>query len=160
NYARRKHGESEITVEGLMSLGAVYLHQQLLNDAQRVLEEANAMGVRALGPDHGTTLDAKANLAQLYQQQGDLQRAAKLFRDVIDAQYRLGQTEPNRLIPILNLVMCYIRMGRYDQAESMARYGLSLAQSMNVTIENPRTLMLVHNLAATYVVQNRAAEAR
>lgn len=157
---RRHYGAELRTVEGLLTLGAVYLEQGLHKEAQPVLEEAVRMGLQVLGPGNGTTLTAQGNLAFLYHQRGELQRAGKLYREVIDGQHRLGKRDTNRLIPILNLCDVYMRQGRYEHAESMARYGLGVARSVGATSDNPRVILLLHSLGSTYISQNRAHEAR
>ncbi len=160
DLCRRNHGPHLFTVEGLTSLSALYLPQHMLKEARSTLEEAVPMALKVLGPDHENTLNVKGNLALLYAQQGELPRAVALLREVIDGQHRRGSQDPDRLLPILNLVSCYMRQGRYEDAESMARYGMNLAQSLGASMDNPRLIMLVHNLGSVYVDQNRAAEAR
>ncbi|WP_254512764.1 CHAT domain-containing protein [Anatilimnocola floriformis] len=157
---KKNHGEEIRTVEGLMTLGGLYIEMDLTDEAAPVLEEAVKMGVRKLGPDNETTLDAQTNLASVYQKTGEWDRAVTLFRDTINRQHRIGSRNLERMIPICNLTLLYQYQGRYEQAESIARYGLTVVKALGLPTKHPKTIMLLERLAMTYQVQHRYEEAR
>lgn len=159
-HCKQTYGDELRTVEGLMTLGALYLDTDLYNDAARVLDEAVKMGVRTVGADHELTLNAQGNLALVFQNQGDWSRAVPLYNDIINRQHRLNQRTLEHLIPIGNLMLIYQYQGRYELAEAMGRYGLSIAKSLGLPSKHPRTIVLLERLGMTYQMQHRAAEAR
>ncbi len=157
---KRKYGASDSTLESIMNLGAVYVSLGKFDKARVLLEEGVEMGRRVLGKDHPTTLGIMTNLGLVYHETGDLQRAATIYREAVDGYHRQNSKAPNRLIPICNLVEISVRQGRYEYAESMARYGISTARSIGVSMEHHSVLRMLQNLANVYTSQQRPREAR
>ncbi|WP_254510575.1 CHAT domain-containing protein [Anatilimnocola floriformis] len=156
---KKTYGDEIRTVEGLTTLGGLYVELDLLDKATAVLEEGLKMGVRTLGPDDDLTLAAQGNLALVYQSSGDWTRAVPMYRDIINRQHRLNRRELMRLNPICNLVLLYQSQGRFDLAESLTHYGLGLAKSFGLPTKHPKVITLLERLALSYQKQHRLTEA-
>lgn len=80
---------------------------------------------RALGPGHADTIDTMNGLAATYQQQGRLPDAEKLYQQVLEIQRQAE--EPQALAEAaIQLGGCWLRAGKFAEAETMLRTGLGL----------------------------------
>ncbi len=74
--------------------------------------------VSGLGPDDLVTLMAKANLAEDVGAQGDLERAAKMQREVYESLHRkFGSAHPHTLASMCNLAATFYALGDVGQAK-------------------------------------------
>jgi len=63
-----------------------------LAEAENLLLESKTLFIRHYGPDHGSTLTADLNLAQLEQKRGNLEKAKSIFEECI-SRFRLVKSE-------------------------------------------------------------------
>ena len=113
----------------------------------------------ALGPDHPDTLNARNNLAALYQAAGRPAEAIPLFEQTLVSLERLlGPDDPDTLTAQNNLAATYQDAGRL--AEAILLFRLILAARERVLgADHPDTATSRTNLASAYREAGRAAEA-
>ncbi|KAJ7716785.1 hypothetical protein B0H16DRAFT_1701222 [Mycena metata] len=112
--------------------------------AQQVLEKSQLL----LGENHPDTLVAMGNLALIYSELGEFQKAKELL--VLEKYTKLlGEDHPETLIAMGNLASIYSKLGEFQKAEGLEV--LVLEQCTKVLGEDhPRTLLTMGNLASTY----------
>src|SRR5262249_3468796 len=82
------------------------------------LEEVVPKRTSLLGADAVDTLISKANLAWLYRRQKEFDRAAALFRELLDVyRDKYGDDYPITLLCKSNLGLVYLSNGKLDEAE-------------------------------------------
>jgi tetratricopeptide (TPR) repeat protein len=114
---------------------------------------------KALGLEHSSTLNSKANLASTFRSQGRWKEAEELEVQVMETRKRvLGKEHPHTLSSMGNLASTFGNQGRWKEAEELE------VQVMETSLrvlgeEHPHTLSSMANLAATYRNQGRWKEA-
>jgi len=105
---------------------------------------------KALGPDHRSTLDTVNNLGILYQDQGKLAEAERMFvRALAGSERALGRTFCwDSLTSMGYLAALLSSQGKFEQAEEMQRQPLGLEETA-LGNEHPSTLEGIDNLAST-----------
>lgn len=126
-----------------------------LQRAAKVAERAE----RELGAEHRSTLTGLSNLALLYHEQGQPEKAEALYLTALATKERvLGPDHPDTIAGVSNLASLYYSQDRYAEAEPLQLRALT-AQQRVLGPEHPDTLSSLNNLAAVYEAQGRYAEA-
>jgi tetratricopeptide (TPR) repeat protein len=105
-------------------------NQERLDDAARFYDEALRIRLRVLGPDHADTLSTRNNLAALYYQQSDFERAAPMFREGMEQRRRqFGDDHPAVATSRNNLGAVLLTLGDLAGAEAEYREALRIRLS-------------------------------
>lgn len=106
-----------------LNLKVLNLHTEG-KDAQAAAfgEQAAARAERALGKDHGKTLNAVSTLADIYYTQKRYAEAAQLYERLLEADERiLGEGHRDTLAVMKELAAAYQAKGRHDLAEPLLK---------------------------------------
>ncbi|KAL4935809.1 hypothetical protein BDV06DRAFT_233938 [Aspergillus oleicola] len=127
------------------------------NEAANILE--NIVRKRVLGLEHPETLTSMGNLAFTYEEQGRVQEAQELERQVLAIRRRvLGPEHPETLTSMGNLAYRYGEHGRRQEAQELERQVLEISKQV-LGPEHPDTLFSMANLAVTHSKQGQWKEA-
>jgi serine/threonine protein kinase len=97
------------------TIGIAYLDLGLFPDAQRQLEVAADLRLRALGAEHPDTLSSFDYLARVHQEQGERSRAESEYVRVLEGRRRvLGDAHPDTLTTVDHLALVYHDEGKYS----------------------------------------------
>lgn len=125
-----------------------------LEQARVDYEEALG-GYRAIfGPEHRAVFAAFVNLGRVHTALGDLDRAEELLREALAGRAAKKETEP----AAAQLASLYIRQGRFDDAEPLARTVLDQRRE-RLGPAHSKTLDAQANLAVVYTNREQFAEA-
>ena len=69
------------------------------------------------GDDHPDTLETKNDLAMLYKEQGDYDKAEPLLLDAVEGRLKLGDTHPHTIESLNNLIELYEAWNKPDKAK-------------------------------------------
>ncbi len=120
-FRRRELGDDHPdTLETLVAIGTVYLHDAKLAEAEPFLIEA-MNGLRAkLGDEDPRALAATHGVAQLYFYQNKLADAEKLLLFIRDAYQRTPSTGEAEALDVANsLAVVYEAQRKFEQAERL-----------------------------------------
>jgi len=83
-----------------------------------LLEEAWEDRKHTLGDDHPDTLESKNDLAMLYKEQNDYDKAEALLLEAVEgSRLKLGDTHPHTKESLNNLIDLYEAWGKPEEAE-------------------------------------------
>ncbi len=112
-----------------------------------------------LGADHPGTLTARNDLADAYQEAGQLDRAVALFeRNLADRERLLGIDHADAVASRGNLACAYESAGRWVEAIGLYERVLAERERM-LGADHPKTLTTRNDLADAYREAGRLAEA-
>ncbi|OQU95656.1 Tetratricopeptide repeat-containing protein [Cladophialophora immunda] len=155
--------DSQVDIDGLgwafHNLGALYVDQGKLAEAEKMYLRALQGKEAALGPDHTSTLDTVNNLGALYADQGKLAEAEKIYlRALQGKEAALGPDHTSTLNTVNNLGLLYKNQGKLAEAEKMY---LQALQGYEAALgpDHTSTLNTVNNLGLLYMNQGKLAEA-
>ncbi|MFC9893270.1 tetratricopeptide repeat protein [Nocardia sp. NPDC127579] len=115
--------------------------------AVSVLEACHRIAVRILGPEHPHTIDARHQLGWSLRQQGRLDAAEVVYREVLELRRRvLGPEHPATLMAHHKLGNCWTDARRWDEAEA-AYAEVYAARCRILGLEHPDTLRTRHGQA-------------
>jgi serine/threonine protein kinase len=119
------------------------------------LERSILLRTAELGANHPDTLTTRINLALLYHERGDYERAEALTKEVLDAcASTLGADHSLTLTSKNNLALLYRDRGNYEGAELLLQEVLA-AHSRPVEADHTSTLGTKNDLAALYTSQGK-----
>ena len=141
------------------TLGVTYLHLNLLNSADTHLTRALELRREFLGEDHADTLTSLGNLAELREDQGELEEAEALWRQTWESwRQLLGDDHPDTLTAKDHTGVMLLHLTRYDEAEPVIRECLADRRRV-LGREHPDTLRTHNNLGVLLSRYGRYAEA-
>ncbi|KAN0085309.1 hypothetical protein V8E54_001776 [Elaphomyces granulatus] len=127
--------------------------------AEKMNKQAADAYMRALGPEHPSTLNSISNLAVTYRKQGRWKEAEELEVRVMETRKTVqGQEHPDMLTSMANLASTYMEQGWWKEAEELQVKELEICQRV-LGQEHPNTLVSMNNLAWAYSNQGRWKEA-
>jgi hypothetical protein len=114
---------------------------------------------RALGPAARSTITARSNLAQAYEQAGRLDDAIQLQeRTLADLENKLGDKHPDTLTARSNLGNAYVGAGRYKQGIALLERTLA-DREQTLGHEHQDTLTSRASLGGSYSAAGRYTDA-
>jgi hypothetical protein len=112
-----------------------------------------------LGEEHPETLSARANLADMLTEIGELDEARLIMEEVVEALSRvLGEEHPETLSTRSRLAATLRKLGQLREARIIGEEVVE-ALSRLLGEEHPQTLYAMLNLAATLNAEGRETEA-
>jgi tetratricopeptide (TPR) repeat protein len=118
--------------------------------ASILLEHLVVQAESVLGPDHPDTLASRNNLADAYESAGDLDRAIKLFVQVLSDTGRvLGSDHPDTFSVRNSLAGAYRAIGDLGRATPLFEQVLADTERV-LGLDHPDTLMARNNVAYVY----------
>ncbi len=152
-------GQPALQARMMLTIGQVYDHLALYDDARPLIEESLATRRRLLGDDHPDTLDAMSQLALLKEHKGDFDGVEETLRSVLAARRRQGGDDaPETLAAMSQLAVFLHARGRLDEAESLYREIVMKRRRDPGT--KPRDLyMSMHDLASLLQDKGQGKEA-
>jgi len=110
----------------LQTLGGIILFTEKqtksearLGEAESLFLECRPLFVRHYGEDHGSTISADSNLAQLAAFRGDLSGAESLFADILEHHRRIGSSKDVEMGALLRIASIKLATGRSAEAEAI-----------------------------------------
>lgn len=138
--------------------GLSFLHAGLGELAVQHWEEEVRSVARSLGPLHGRTLTARANLAAAHRQAGQPVDAARLLKQVAVAQQELrGDEDPTTLAVLAALGAAYGEAGLLGDAVALKEHVLASRERVLGPL-HPDTVSSRNGLAIAYDAVGRTAE--
>ena len=105
---------------------------------------------KVFGEEHPDTLISLSNLASIYGQLGDHQKALELKKKVYELSCKVpGEEHPNTLTFLSNLAYTYSHLGDHEKALELNKKVYELSCKV-LDEEHPDTLISLNNLAYTY----------
>jgi len=123
---------------------------QKRKEATPKLEQAISELRSVEGSEHESVLTGLNQLAVLYLDSGDGDRAEALFRDILSTrQTILGARHPDTLASMSELGVFYNRRGRFEEAESLLKESAAGMESV-LGPDHPVTFSILTNVAHLY----------
>ncbi|MEM7350777.1 MAG: serine/threonine-protein kinase [Acidobacteriota bacterium] len=137
----------------MLTMGRVYRQLGLLDPAAPLLEDALTVH-RSLGAAPGAEVIAGARyldeLASLYHDRGEYERAEPLYRDALASlEQALGSEHPLVAISLNNLAFLYFAQGRDEAAEPLLLRTLEIQEKV-LGPDDPRLAASLNNLGNLY----------
>jgi CHAT domain-containing protein/tetratricopeptide (TPR) repeat protein len=133
---------------GLYALGRVYLRSGRPTEAEPILRRAAAVRERGRGAGDGFLASIRSELAQALDALGRLPEAIALLEASRNANDAVKRT----------LAGLYLKAGRLDQAEAMAREALAISNQRSGP-DAPQNASSLYVLGRVLIARNRAPEA-
>jgi serine/threonine-protein kinase len=119
--------EPEVRAEMLAVLGGIYRKLGLYDRARPLLEEAQAVRGRRLGPRNLDVAQSGADLASVLYEQGEYQRAEEVTRRSLAVRREeLGSEDTLVAASLTDLAAILSAQGKLAEAESLYRAGLAI----------------------------------
>jgi serine/threonine protein kinase/tetratricopeptide (TPR) repeat protein len=120
-----------------------------------VLEKSRQTRQEALGQDHADTLSSMSNLANAYEDAGELDHSLPLKEQMFKLQKaRFGSDHPNTIDGMNSLAEGYRIAGKLDLALPLYEECLNLMRTQRGP-DHPDTLVLMNNLAGGYLAAEK-----
>jgi CHAT domain-containing protein/tetratricopeptide (TPR) repeat protein len=167
-------GNEEAILKALEALGAQYLQQERLADAEPIVMRAVSLAEKLHGPAHVKTAMAVQDLARVYRRQMRYREAEALFlRAVGIVETRLASlnrsnsifepaeiADASKLSNILNnLGLLYGDIGEYSKAEQTLRKSIEVVNSPEFASHYSSFAAVLSNLGTLYLELGRLSEA-
>jgi tetratricopeptide (TPR) repeat protein len=118
----RLAGQPELETDLQLTLGQTYQGLGLLDPAERLVRAALEERQRLHGPQSAEAARARAALAGVLLDRGDLGTAETLYRQAIAAFDRLGEADDEQALAArADLAATLQNLGRFDEAEALDR---------------------------------------
>ncbi len=151
--------DDSLTLETMLTLGLVYLHQVRLDEAEVLLARTAEISRRVRGEEHERTLWCLNALALVYWAQERYKEAESLYFELLKISRGVfGEGHQTSLLFTGNLGRIYAEQGRYKDAERMY-LKLRQLQPDIVSCEDPHIALFISCFAHTYLQQGRYDEA-
>jgi tetratricopeptide (TPR) repeat protein len=138
----------------------LYLYHGRYQEAEVMYQQSLIGCVRAVGPDHESTLDTVQNLGILYRNQSRFAEAETMYeRALTGYEKSLGLDHESTLNTIICLGLVYINQDRLTEAEATLGRALTRCERA-LGLDHLSTLSAVHSLGIVYNKQRRVAEAQ
>ena len=142
----------------MATIGKVYLHLAVFEEARMLLEEAVSTQRRFLGAGHPDLAATLSDLALLTRLQGRYEEAEPLYRRALGIRLkRLGPTHDDTVASYQNLANLFNLTGRFDEAIPL--YQRSLAVREERGGDPLKIAVILQNLGGCYWEQGRFDEA-
>lgn len=106
-------------------IGLLYADQWKLKEAEEMFQKALQNNVKALGPDHLSTLITVSSLGTVYRIHGKLEQAEEMYQRVLrSCEKTVGPDHLSTLTTVNNLGILYYYQGKLKQAEEMFQRAL------------------------------------
>lgn len=131
---RRFHGEAHPDVAYSMgSLGRLLMERARFDEAETLMRGALAMHVELNGPDHPIVGSMMNDLGKLEYERGNYAAAERVHRDALAFLRRVGGDEERNAeaVAMLRLSNDLAALGRFDEAEPLAREGLAITRRLH-----------------------------
>jgi len=155
---RQFAGEDHVRANMLDALGRVCMRLDLVDDAQRLLDAAAGIRLRAFGPDsieHALSLRA---LGQLAYQAGDLEPAAQLLSEALAIHRAARSSTHSDVASLANDLAAALRgLGRERDAEALHEEALALRRAADPT--SLPVAESLNNVAALHLARGEGARA-
>jgi serine/threonine protein kinase len=123
--------QPDVKADVLQTLGTTYQGLGLYEPARERLRAALDATRAAYGAESGETALALDRLAQLSEEEGDLQQAERLDRDALSILRRLGQSEGPRGVQVKGSLARFAQnLGRSSEAEALYREVLAAERKL------------------------------
>lgn len=149
-----------------LSVAAAALRARRLYDdgkfAEAVTEYEKALDLskRVHGPEKPTTLSMMDSLASVLDSAGEVERAEKLFLEVLATRRRtLGRRHLDCTFTLNNLANLYLLRGDYAKADPLLQEALDILDKSTEGPSQPIYAVCVYNTAAVHYRLGRYAEA-
>lgn len=117
-------------------------------DKNRLQENADGRDKQALSSVLAALLAAMHTLAMIYREQGKLEKAALMGKQVMDARAKiLGKLHPNTLDIISDMALIYEDEGQFEEAQRLGEWIVGTSET-TLGQEHPSTLSSIANLAS------------
>jgi tetratricopeptide (TPR) repeat protein/predicted Ser/Thr protein kinase len=160
--------EDPSTLATGLELAEVYRLLDRVEDARRLFEDTVETLERVNGSHHENTIQARLNLANLYDDvPEEYDRAAAIYLDAIEfiEPVIAGEPEPEGWMlssfytSLSNLAVLRAHQGRNDDAERLYLRADELVRTTDLGENDPRRAKLLTNLANVYIRDDRSDEA-
>ncbi|MBR9991372.1 MAG: serine/threonine protein kinase [Gemmatimonadetes bacterium] len=140
-------------------MGNVYMRLGMYDEARPLLEQAVAGHLALYGADHVETADSRAILATWLVNDGDLEAAGQMFRQVLETRRRLYGGEHRDVAGSLtDLGWIAERSENFVEAESLYREALAVHRNVSDAVD-PKAVRLVVRLGGVLRHTGRLDEA-
>src|SRR5262249_33666333 len=112
-------GKPEIQAMVKDSIGNAYRALGFYKEARTFLEASHDWRQKNLPADHLDIALSKHNLAWLYQDLGEYEKAKELYRDALGMRSRLTPNDPSVVRTMFNLAWLLTQMEEFAEAEKM-----------------------------------------
>jgi serine/threonine protein kinase len=124
-------GQPELQAEMLTVIGRVYQRLALHDKAQPLLEQALAVGRRAVGPDHLRVAQSLNDLGVLLGAKGDYAAAIAALEESLAMRRRLlGEEHKDVAVTLVELGRAYQDRGWSERAEPLFRTALAIRRKV------------------------------
>jgi serine/threonine protein kinase/tetratricopeptide (TPR) repeat protein len=158
-YAKHEGPEHRDTLWVANNLGLIWLEQNRLDEALKLLEETFETQKRVFGLEHRDTLRTMGNLAEALKELGHLPRSRALIEQNLELRRRLlGPEHADTLSAVNNLAIVLTSQGELLKAKDLYEQILPIERRV-LGAEHPGTLGTMHNLGVILTRQGKNAEA-
>lgn len=159
--SKKAFGERNLqTSETLNSLGNFYgLYLGDYSQALPLLEKSHAIRANLLGADDPKTLMALGNVAHVYHEMGEIDRALVLFKRVEEGiRAKLGPEHPFLALALFNLATAVSNKGNNDHAVMLLEEALSINER-TLGADHPETIATMVQLGSCYAERENFGKA-
>jgi CHAT domain-containing protein/Tfp pilus assembly protein PilF len=151
---RALHDARKLFAESL-NLRDAGKNDEALPPAERALE----IRERLLTAEHQDVADAIDNLAAIYLNRREIEKAEQLYRRALDIREKsLGKDHPSNANSLSSLADVYLSRGEYKETESFNKRALDIREK-SLGKDHPDTAESLNNLANAYTMQAKYMEA-
>lgn len=146
---RELAGQPQVRARLMLTIGIVYHHLGLHEDAESLLTAALELQRRVHGPQHLDVAEAQARLAKLMETQARWDAAVEYLHQALDIRRDiLGEDDLLVAATLDELAFALRRGGRFQEAETAVRRALGLYQSSLGDGDDIRLAMAKDNLGS------------
>jgi len=150
--ASRLEDQEKIFLAVETTIGFEEVNKQVIGIMREWMARSGSDALQRIAPEDRATSPLQRNLARLFQEQGEFEKAAALFREALQAQ-RL-----TFLLNFSNFLDLLKDEGNYKEATKLLKELLD-TQRHAFGDNHPKTLASIHNLASLLSDQGRTNEA-
>ncbi|KAF6829473.1 kinesin light chain [Colletotrichum musicola] len=155
----RVNGEDQNTMECMTDLGALFVEQRRLKEAEELLSRVLAWHQRQRTADDTLKLRTTSTLGEVFLLQGRYDEAKKLQVWEVETRVRmLGEEHPDTLVSMGNLASTSMRPRQWEEAEKIQSQVTDISKRV-LGEEHPDTLTAIAKLALIYSNLGRFKEA-
>jgi CHAT domain-containing protein/Tfp pilus assembly protein PilF len=170
DWAEQKYDATSVLPDNAEAIQAQQKWYELMSEVENssdrtdphvieILQNAIQIALKNFGDSHPQTLNSQKNLAEIYMETEQFDKALPIFSKVAEDMIQpLNALHPLRISCLLNMARINEILEKYDQSEQLYLEAIQISkQSMGV--DHPETLMNMYYLAMMYVHQMRYKEA-
>ncbi|CZR52799.1 uncharacterized protein PAC_02676 [Phialocephala subalpina] len=134
--------------QGLAEAVVQRLQEMVSEDKERLEEDADTDDDAFPSPTLIAMLAAMQTLAMIYRDQGKLEKAAKIGKQVMDTRTkRLGDKHPSTLDITSDMALIYEDQGQFEEAQRLGAWIVGTSETL-LGAEHPSTLSSIINLTS------------